>query len=360
VTVGLLKEAEVDPFVQAVRGSARLSRLNPEKTPFIRAARSNLAQSFSFLANAAPVATANLRQPNMQPVDRDDVLHFDAVAELSQGAKRIGILKADVDRLGLLFREGLMAENGPLRPTLGRVMTLSSALDLFFAGWLNNVCAEVFHDWRARQQELAQDKRHPWYDKVEGLFYVMYSGGDDLFIVGPWDETLQLAERLQADFARYACHNPNVTLSAGFVQVKPRYPVQRFAGLVDEAEGRAKQAGRNRMTVFGQVVPWTGADVNFSELLAFSKKLQYLLETPDADERMPRTLLHDLGRLYRSHRRKGGGELKPMWTPRIFYTMARRLSRETLDDVGYDLMKAMSNHIFLVPVSYASLITRKE
>jgi hypothetical protein len=40
--------------------------------------------------------------------------------------------------------------------------------------------------------------------------------------------------------------------------------------------------------------------------------------------------------------------------------MARRLSRETLDDVGYDLMKAMSNHIFLVPVSYASLITRKE
>ena len=184
----------------------------------------------------------------------------------------------------------------------------------------------------------------------------MYAGGDDLFIVGPWDETLRLARQLQADFEAYACGNPNLTLSAGVVQVKPHYPVQRFAALVDSAENQAKQNGRNGVTAFDQTVPWVRVESNFEELLKLGDRLQELLEANE----MPRTLLHDLGRLYRVHRQPAEKTLKPMWTPRIYYTMSRRLSQQTFAAIGYDLMKAMRKHTILVPVSYASLITRKE
>jgi hypothetical protein len=40
--------------------------------------------------------------------------------------------------------------------------------------------------------------------------------------------------------------------------------------------------------------------------------------------------------------------------------MARRLSQETLNTIGYELVEVMAAHTILVPVSYASLITRKE
>lgn len=358
LTVGLLRADEVEPLLASAKATIRLFTLNPTTAPFVRPARSNLAQSFSFMANEAPVATAFLEKGSMQSaIYPEQILHFDAIAQLSTGAKRLGILKADVDRLGLLFREGLASDNdATLRPTFGRVMALSSALDLFFAGWLKNVCDQVFDDWRTEQQALGNEA-HPWTGKIDGLFYVMYAGGDDLFIIGPWDTTLKLAQQLQMEFTEYACRNANVTLSAGVVQVKARYPVQRFAGLVDEAESQAKEGGRNKVTAFGETVAWRSEqNGGLAELLDLGDQLKDKMATNE----LPRTLLHDLGRLYRGHQQPGEKDLKPMWTPRLFYTMARRLSEATREELREPLMRAMTQHTILIPVSYASLVTRKE
>jgi CRISPR-associated protein Csm1 len=282
--VGLLERPQVEPFIRGCRGPARLVALNPRDS-FLRSGPAEMGQEFGFLANTAPVAKIDLPVQN-ETVERGEVLPFEAMAALSSGAERIGILKADVDYLGLLFGTGLATSSPAAYPTLARVMTMSSTLDLFFAGWLNNLCDRVFQGWYNRQQAQAAEDRHPWWDKVTGLFYVIYSGGDDLFIVGPWDETLELAQQLQADFATYACHNPNLSLSAGIVQVKPRYPVQHFATLVDGAEKQAKDEGRARVTVFGQTVEWANVPASFASALRLGKKFQALLEGNE----MPRTL----------------------------------------------------------------------
>ena len=202
-----------------------------------------------------------------------------------------------MDHLGLAMSEGLSDDrpNGQ-RPTITRVAALSSILDVFFSGHLNRICDEQFAEWLAEQRALPAEARNVLSEKVDGLFYVMYSGGDDLFIVGPWDQVLKLAQRLHDEFAAFTDHNPNLTLSAGMAQVKPRYPTQKFAELADEAEKASKDAGRNRMTAYGQTVSWDDAPT-FNELMSLSKRLQEGVE----QRLLPRGLIVDLGQIYRQH-----------------------------------------------------------
>jgi CRISPR-associated protein Csm1 len=309
--------------------------------------------SYRFLANAAPRALEKIRFAGGESIDRDDVLHFEGIAELSEGVKQIGILKADVDYMGLTMSEGLYEEKPDgARPTIGRVAALSGALELFFAGHLNRICQAMFDEWRANQP--AAD-RNPLADKVAGLFYVMYSGGDDLFIVGPWDQILKLAQRLHDEFAAYCGNNPNLTLSAGVVQVKPRYPTQKFAELADEAEKAAKGAGRNRVTAYGQTVSWSESPT-FAELLAIAEHLKQGIQS----NQINRGLIIDLGQIHRQHQEHQTGKLRPMWTPRLYYTLARRLSREARKEYGKELITTMSSGKVLIPVSVVGLLTRKE
>ena len=60
-------------------------------------------------------------------------LYFSHLAEISKGTNKMGILKMDVDNLGKIFSRGL--EN----PSISRVSTLSSFMDLFFSGYINQI-----------------------------------------------------------------------------------------------------------------------------------------------------------------------------------------------------------------------------
>jgi CRISPR-associated protein Csm1 len=318
--------------------------------------RPGISSSFRFLANEAPLATCVLRGGGEYSVEEGEVLHFDALAELSTGAKRLGVLKADVDRLGFIMGDGLSEDENPsgLRPTLSRIASLSSSLDLFFAGCLNQICREVFQTWK-------QTSNHPWLEEnaVTGAFYIIYSGGDDLFIVGPWDAVLLLAQRLYEEFQRFSGYNPSLTISAGFVEVKPRYPVQKFAELVDEAEKAAKDfdnGKRNHFCLFGEVVDWQIGPGNLKSLVALADELRQGIE----DHTFPRGVLADLGQVYRQHFRTSHKTVNPMWTPRLFYALSRRLSPEVFQQLGSKIMEFMKDRKILVPVSITSLKTRKE
>ncbi len=202
-----------------------------------------MASAFRFLANQAPMALQDLRMEDFS-IDKGDVLTFEAIAATGLGDKRLGVLVADVDQLGLIMSEGL--RKGSETPSLLRVAALSRMLDLFFAGYLNKICQQVSNE-NSTEQKIASE-----------LFYILYAGGDDLFIVGPWYEVLLLAKRIDEEFHAYCADNPDMSISAGYVQVKPRYPVQKFAALTKDAEKRAKDEGRNRIHLFNQSVAWRG------------------------------------------------------------------------------------------------------
>ncbi len=282
----------------------------------------NQPATFGFLANSAPILAKQ-------------VATFEQIAQKSRGAKRLGVLKADADCLGLVMSEGLEDESQNLRPTLSRVAALSSALDLFFAGYLNQIC------------KLAS--------QGEQKFYIMYSGGDDLFLVGPWDAVLELARKLNNEFQRYTGGNPSLSLSAGYVQVKPDYPTHKFSELVDEAEHKAKSDGRDRITAFNISMQWHKTEISFERMWKLATDIVDLVETKKV---MPRGMIAELGRTFRMHKTPQG--LNVMWTPRLHYILYRRMDKKIVDQLKPDLMEAMRGMAILVPVSISSLMTRKE
>lgn len=158
-----------------------------------------------------------------------------------KGIQRIGVLKADVDNLGLIFSEGL--QNGI---TPSRFLTMSRMFDLFFSGWMCRILKET-----------------PKYKEI----YTVYSGGDDLVVVGPWEKVIRFARQLNHEFRRFTCHNNDITLSAGIAIVHPKYPISAAVSLADQYLEASKAAGKNRVTVFDTTVQW--------------EKLPALFETKD-------------------------------------------------------------------------------
>lgn len=149
------------------------------------------AQGFRFVGKAAPI-------------DKDgSVRDFSNLAEASEGIPRWGLLRMDIDNLGKIFSEGLGKQL-----SLSRITTLSSMISLFFEGYVNTLCEETDLD----------------------RLYVIYTGGDDSFIVGSWDAALDFVQKLQMDFRDYTCGNPKITLSAALTLEARKYPLYKAAG----------------------------------------------------------------------------------------------------------------------------------
>jgi CRISPR-associated protein Csm1 len=132
-------------------------------------------------------------------------------------------LKADVDRLGRIFSRGIQD------PSLGRICSVSRALDFFFGGYLPELLRASFQDT-----------------------YTVYAGGDDLLLIGPWRQTIDLASQLRKDFTKYVGRNPSITISAGIEIIKENHPLNRAARLAEERLSGAKHAGRDRISVIAK------------------------------------------------------------------------------------------------------------
>lgn len=224
---------------------------------------------------------------NTVPIDRNDILSFNEIAQLSTGVAKLGYIKADVDNLGKLIARGLPDE----ARTISRIHTISNQLQFFFAGYLNRICNEFVvyptlcprcldqvNEKKGREIHLINQEEDPdqwtestWYEvdkpcevckkSAVSKFYITYSGGDDLLIIGPWDSAIRLADRIYEEFRRFTCENPNITLSAGIAIVSHRLPVFRAVSiaelLLEEAKGyHSGVVKKNHVAIFDECLPW--------------------------------------------------------------------------------------------------------
>jgi len=166
---------------------------------------------------------------------------FEEFAYDSFGADRIGALRLDVDNLGLLFSRGLShrvqsseesshGEEQTFLGTFDRYAALSRNLNFFFKFLLN----EILH-----QPVDGETAILPAPDMKDNL-NVVYSGGDDLFLVGGWSEVFWAAVKIRRAFRRFTANNPDLTLSGGFIVQESHYPLYRLAEEAGDAEERAK------------------------------------------------------------------------------------------------------------------------
>lgn len=196
-----------------------------------------------------------------------DDLRFDKDHNV-YGADILAVLKADVDRLGMMLSKGLEKAQA----SLSYYICLSNQLDLFFSGIMPNMFLNPPTD-------------HPEFRNI----YTVYAGGDDLLLVGPWWTMFRFAAYLRDLFGRYVCNHPDITLSAGLAVCNPRLPLSQAARQAGEALKKAKQY-KNRICVFDTVLTWK----DFQEALGNAEFLDHLL-----NDNLPDGLKAEKAFLYR-------------------------------------------------------------
>lgn len=159
-------------------------------------------------------------------------------ADDAAGIRRLGVLRADVDNLGAAFLAGFPAKYA----TLTRTAALSRQLSLFFKCYINAICAgqhgmEQFSLF-GREKKAARD------------VHIVYSGGDDLFLLGAWDDIVELAVDLRRAFLRFT--SGKLHFSAGIGFFKEKFPVAEMARQAGALESLAKRLpGKDAVALFG-------------------------------------------------------------------------------------------------------------
>lgn len=201
----------------------------------------------------------------------------DQISALSYPA--LGVVRLDVDNLGALFAYGA-PEGSPVT----RTAALSREFHLFFAGYIN---------------ELA--RRH--------AMYVLYSGGDDAFVVGSWHNAAQFVRALRARFRDYAAGREDLTFSAGTLLCQPNTPILNMAeaaGQLEElAKGykkpgneKAETPDKNAVHIFNHTLSWE----RYARMLDFGETLLVAAldaETGGGSGKFSRSLVHRLYRMIR-------------------------------------------------------------
>lgn len=179
--------------------------------------------------------------------ENDEVMTFDDLAKSSckidKGIKRLGVLRLDVDDLGIAFSSGFVSDKDKIEDnlryaTLSRYADLSKDISMFFKVAINKICAGDLIgcvDFEEKAFNIFGIAKAP-KRKVN----IIYAGGDDLFLVGAWDEVLEVAIDINRAFKQFT--NGKLTLSAGMAMFSPTYPISKMA----EIAGLLVQMSKNR------------------------------------------------------------------------------------------------------------------
>lgn len=208
---------------------------------------------------------------------------FEDLAEKTN-IKRLGVLRMDVDHLGEIFSRGFGSTREQSIATLVRLSTLSFQMSLFFEGWL---------------QQIASQRT--------GDVYTVYAGGDDLFLIAPWDQVPDIALQIIDDFAAYTGNHPDIHLSGGMTFIHGKYPVYQAADDSGEAEKMAKNSGRNAFTFLERPWKWD----QFKSIKSKKDQLLKIAEQPGA----PHSLLQVLQRLAQMESESRNKKHKLVWGP---------------------------------------------
>ena len=186
--------------------------------------------------------------------DNGQVYEFEELAASSgfgddKGIKRLGVLRADVDNLGAAFIGGFISEGADKFKygTLSRYADLSRDLAMFFKVAVNKMAQGDVQGFGTSVTPFTI-----WANKqvTTRKIHVIYSGGDDVFLVGAWDELLELAIDIREKLAEVT--DNKTTMSAGLALFSPSYPISQMAAITGLLESVAKDNdGKDSIALFG-------------------------------------------------------------------------------------------------------------
>lgn len=234
----------------------------------------------------------------------------------SRGIARLAVCRMDVDNLGQAFVSGFRSrvETAPEKRdhflTISRTAAFSRQMSLFFKCFINPILAQ------------------PEPDGSRLSVAIVYSGGDDVFLVGAWDGVISAAQRIQREFDRCCCGS--LTLSAGISLHNHHFPIRQAAAHSAALEERAKQTpGKNAISLFDPEAAHTYPWQQFREKVLEEKLAALNAFFGQEEQERGNAFLYQLLELLRQ------AQKDKMNLARLAYLLARMEPRERQKKEGY-------------------------
>lgn len=268
--------------------------------------------------------------------EKDSPKYFDELAgHTNLKPRRLGVLRMDVDNLGKIF------QNQEPGRSFAEYKALSRSLDYFFKYYLNKL-------WE-------DDKRFKAFTQI------IYSGGDDLFIIGKWDVLIDFAEKIQSEFKTYTTEfnktatekaTNKATISGGLTFVTPKFPISKAAKLCEDDEKQAKSyPDKNAITLLGVALGWERDYEPIKNLKAQMTKLLSPTKSDESKEKvLPKAFLMQLIEYYEIRLREEEKEKDKIsdlsWKWRFSYIIARTEDRYKKSQPILDFLDQVKRDLF--------------
>jgi len=228
--------------------------------------------------------------------------------EIDTGIEALAILKADVDSMGNFLKDSDVTDN------FENFDCFSKTLDNFFSLYVPKIIRE----------------KYPYT-------YTIFAGGDDLFLVGAWDEVLELAREIHKEFRKFIKNE--LSISFGIAIAKPSHPISHLADYTEELLEEAKgiDSDKNAINLFRENVKW-------KSYLETYEKLKEIFDEIEEKDINTSFLYRLLEVIELSKKVKYEDDvLSTIWKSKLSYSFARNMDKKYFDILG-KLSKEIENN----------------
>lgn len=217
----------------------------------------NIYSSKEFDANGVPVLRMRRCDYFVRDGKNGRIMDMEKLAGMSMGetytgVKRLGVLMADVDGIGMALKAGFYRSDleDPLHYlTSARQLTLSGRLSFFFKVLINKILKGEVHTSSGKEKTLFRlfnKAKQQWRNIL-----VIYSGSDNIFLLGAWDDVVEVAVDIHRAFSSYT--SGKLAFSAGIGMFTPDYPMSQMFIQAALLKKTAKNVpGVGKIALFGQ------------------------------------------------------------------------------------------------------------
>ncbi|MFH0702855.1 MAG: type III-A CRISPR-associated protein Cas10/Csm1 [bacterium] len=177
-----------------------------------------------------------------------EAMEFKEIAKQAEGTKKLAVLRMDVDNLGEIFT----SDDKYLQDYFAgftRFHVISRTINDFFKRYVQGICSGQLYEENKDLSQFSVLRKNN--EILKRNLTVIYSGGDDLLLVGAWNEVVEVAFDIQEAFKKYTCGT--LTLSGAITLHDPTYPVNLMATSSLKALNHAKsKPDKNHIVLFGE------------------------------------------------------------------------------------------------------------
>lgn len=251
--------------------------------------------------------------------EKNKIKDFSEIVVIDKNDKTIsplnalGILKADIDGMSDFINNSDVTKNH------ANFDIFSKNINAFFSLYVPKIIEKEFKNT-----------------------YVVFAGGDDVFILGEYKSALNLARKIRTEFKIFAKNK--LSISFGIALTKPSKPINYLAGHTENLLERSKEVdGKDAITLFNESVKWDDY-LKIYEILKEKLSIN-ALESDDKTAFFYRLI--DFCQMSKRLKAQDNGGFDPrydaMWKSKLTYSFKRNLENSS-DELLKTLLDLIQNH----------------